>query len=48
MIWHTVEIKAALQELNSDSRQGLTNAEAGKRLAEFGPNELVEKGGRLR
>jgi len=46
MIWHTVEVEAALQELKSDSQQGLTNAEAGQRLAEFGPNQLVEKGGR--
>ena len=46
MIWHTVEVKTALQELKSDSQQGLTATEADKRLAEIGPNELIEKSGR--
>ncbi len=46
MIWHTVDAKAALKELKSDPVLGLTKAEAEARLAQFGPNELVEKGGR--
>jgi P-type Ca2+ transporter type 2C len=46
MIWHTVDAKAAVKELKSDPVQGLTKVEAQARLAQFGPNELVEKGGR--
>jgi Ca2+-transporting ATPase len=33
-----------LSELNTSFEQGLTNAEAARRLAEYGPNELVESG----
>ena len=46
MIWHTVDVKTALQELKSDPKQGLTATEANNRLAEIGPNELIEKSGR--
>jgi P-type Ca2+ transporter type 2C len=42
--WHTCDIEEVLQELGSDQAQGLTQAEAARRLAESGPNELVEKG----
>jgi P-type Ca2+ transporter type 2C len=34
----------ALNQLNSSTENGLTNAEAAERLANFGPNELVERG----
>ena len=34
----------ALEQFNSSIENGLTNAEAAERLAEFGPNELVERG----
>lgn len=44
--WYNLEAESALKQLNADPTQGLSNAEAGKRLAETGPNELVEKGGR--
>ncbi|MBI2851698.1 MAG: calcium-transporting P-type ATPase, PMR1-type [Chloroflexi bacterium] len=40
--WHELEAQEVLSVLNS-SRHGLTAAEAARRLAEFGPNELVEK-----
>jgi len=46
MIWHIVDVKTALQELKSNPVQGLTKAEAEERLAQFGANELIEKGGR--
>ncbi len=44
--WHTLDNKSALQQLQSDSALGLSTVEADKRLAQNGPNELVEKGGR--
>jgi len=40
--WHNREIEEVLTFLSSDHR-GLSLAEAKRRLAEFGPNELVEK-----
>jgi P-type Ca2+ transporter type 2C len=42
--WHTCHVEDVLQKLGSDKAQGLTQAEAARRLAESGPNELVEKG----
>jgi H+-transporting ATPase len=38
-----IDVPAALQALASSSEQGLTQAEAAKRLAEYGPNEVTEK-----
>ena len=46
MNWHTVDAETALGQLNVDSAHGLSAAEAARRLADAGPNELVEKGGR--
>jgi len=40
--YHSREANEVLSTLNSN-RRGLTPAEASRRLAEFGPNELVEK-----
>jgi len=40
--WHNLEAAETLQSLDS-SRQGLTEEEAGRRLAQFGPNELTTK-----
>ncbi|MGA7954915.1 MAG: cation-translocating P-type ATPase [Gloeobacterales cyanobacterium] len=42
--WHTYDVEDVLQELGSDKTQGLSQAEAARRLAASGPNELVEKG----
>lgn len=39
--WHTQDGEAVLAQLGS-KRTGLSSAEAAKRLAEFGPNELKE------
>ncbi len=40
-MWHTKDISAIYSELNT-SPKGLSTGEALKRLAEYGPNELVE------
>lgn len=44
--WHTLNIEEALKKCQADSVRGLSTAQAVERLAEHGPNELVEKGGR--
>ena len=45
MNWHQKEFKAVLAELDVPI-DGLRSEEAGKRLATYGRNELVEKGKR--
>jgi len=42
MSWHLKDYETAIEELGS-SQKGLTNEEAEKRLAEYGPNALEEK-----
>jgi Ca2+-transporting ATPase len=42
--WYQLSADEVLEKLESDPEQGLTSAEAAKRLEQFGPNELVEKG----
>lgn len=44
--WIKLDAVEAAQKLNSDIKDGLTSAEAENKLAEFGPNELKEKGGK--
>ena len=44
--WHTSEAAEVLQALKTDAESGLSEKEAARRLAEQGPNELEEKGGR--
>jgi len=39
--WHNLEVAETLQSLDS-SRQGLTQEETQRRLAQFGPNELIK------
>jgi Ca2+-transporting ATPase len=46
--WYQLSADDALQQLGVIPSQGLADAEAQKRLAEVGPNELVEKAGRTR
>ena len=41
-IWHNLSVSKVIESLNSGI-QGLTREEAERRLAQFGPNELVEK-----
>ncbi len=43
--WHRLTPEEAVRQINSDLSKGLTSAEASRRLAENGPNELVERGG---
>ena len=42
--WHQLEIEEALSQLEADEHRGLSAAEAGRRLAQHGPNEIVERG----
>ena len=42
--WHALDIVDVLQNLKTDATAGLDEGEAARRLAEFGPNELVERG----
>ena len=44
--WHRKTFANAIEQLDSDSARGLTNDQVAVRLAEHGPNELVEMGGR--
>jgi len=44
--WHLASIEQSLNELAAHQERGLTQAEAETRLAQYGRNELVEKGGR--
>ncbi len=41
--WHTLTPDEVAQRLDTDKKTGLTQAEATKRLAQFGPNALQEK-----
>jgi Ca2+-transporting ATPase len=42
--WYRKETSKAISLLNSDAEAGLASAEAQRRMAEHGPNELVERG----
>ena len=42
--WHRLDIQEAVEQINSDLQNGLSAAEVARRLAEHGPNELVERG----
>ena len=46
--WYKVSPELALQEIGTTADQGLSAAEAGQRLQQYGPNELQEKAGRSR
>ncbi len=41
--WHAMSAEEVLAALGSEAASGLTEAEARRRLAEYGPNELQEK-----
>jgi len=45
-VWHTLQIDDVGQRLKTDATRGLTNVEASKRLASYGPNTLAQKQGR--
>ncbi len=42
--WHRITIAEALSQAGTPSRSGLSGDDAGRRLAEQGPNELVDSG----
>ena len=44
--WYTLPFAEAFQRQQSDGAQGLTQTEAARRLAEFGPNTLTQAHGR--
>ena len=43
-LWHQLEVTAAIQQLGSDADRGVSDTEAGLRLAEYGVNELQADG----
>jgi len=45
-VWHSIPAQAALSQLDSDRKQGLTTQEAAARLRQHGLNELEDQGGR--
>ncbi|HIJ81883.1 MAG TPA: cation-translocating P-type ATPase [Desulfuromonadales bacterium] len=46
MEWHRLDTAGILTQLESDSAAGLTTGEAGTRKARYGPNELIDNGGK--
>ena len=46
MNWHLLSIEASLEALQTRTDTGLLQGDVEARLAKYGPNELVEKGGR--
>ena len=45
-IWHTLDADAAVNLLESDSQQGISEQEVAIRIDRYGTNELIEKAGR--
>ncbi len=44
--WHSMQAPDVLKELSTDSRTGLTDEEAQRRLVEYGPNRLTARKGK--
>ncbi len=44
--WYQLETKQVLENLQTNPEDGLTDEEAKNRLEKYGPNELIEKGGK--
>jgi Ca2+-transporting ATPase len=44
--WHSHPVEDVLGTLATDAAQGLTDEEAARRLAQIGPNELADRGGK--
>ncbi|MEH2425377.1 MAG: cation-translocating P-type ATPase [Nostoc sp.] len=45
-VWHSLEVKKALDLLDSNADSGLTSQDIQQRLQKYGPNELEETAGR--
>jgi len=43
--WHAIDVQQTIQDLGTDVHRGLTEAEAAKRLAQYGTNELRKEEG---
>jgi Ca2+-transporting ATPase len=41
--WYRLDALDAVQQINSHAQDGLTTAEAARRIEQYGPNELVER-----
>ena len=41
--WHALPVGAVAERLRSDAVNGIGTAEAARRLAEYGPNEVLEE-----
>ena len=46
--WYRMTCDDVLRQLECDARTGLSDEEAARRLEQYGPNILVEKGGKSR
>ncbi len=46
--WYQLSVAEVIKQLNTEPTQGLTSAEAQRRMEQYGPNELVERGGRTK
>ena len=44
--WHMLSPEQVMANLRVDAQQGLSAGEAAQRLSQYGPNELIERGGR--
>jgi Ca2+-transporting ATPase len=44
--WHTLSPETVLEKLNTDKTNGLAADEAGQRIKDYGPNEIIETGRR--
>ena len=43
MLWHSTDIDAVLKHLEADPARGMSQAEAARRLAQHGANELAKE-----
>lgn len=43
-VWHQLSAEQVVQQLGGDAHHGLTTSEAARRLAETGPNQLIDHG----
>ena len=46
--WYQLSVSEVIDKLKASSSDGLSDAEAKRRLDQYGLNELVERGGRSR
>ncbi len=46
ILWHSGSLSHVIERLGVDPSQGLSASEAAGRLEKFGPNELIERGGK--